>query len=282
MELWREEMENLIDASGMSTDELRRLAVSGVDYFTNTLGLSQEQAEFLAQTLEDRLVDSLNEARGAAQHAATGGMDKLRESTEEATEATDDFIGAQLALTSPVLAAVRAAQQAEEAQRKMNAAVQKYGENSPEAIEATLNYVEALTKADGAADVFASEGGPAAIQAFENAAREAGISEEQISAVIAALERLNKIPAPKNPFVNYPKGTPWLPDEFPNPNIPGFASGGVVPGPRGAPMMAVVHGGEEVLTPEQRSGGASTVITLNALTLSDRLLKEVQEMARRS
>jgi hypothetical protein len=213
-------------------------------------------------------------------------MDKLKESTEGATTATDDFISAQLALASPVLAAVRAALQAEEAQRKMNDAIQKYGENSPEAIEATLNYVEALTKADGAADVFASEGGPAAIQAFENAAREAGISEETIRAVIEALERLNKVPTPKNPFANYPKGTPGIPDEFPNPGIPGFASGGVVPGPKGAPMLATVHGGEEVLTPEQRmsqnGSGPTTLVTLNALTLSDRLLKEVQEMARRS
>lgn len=35
----------------------------------------------------------------------------------------------------------------------------------------------------------------------------------------------------------------------------GFAEGGVVPGPLGAPQLAVVHGGEEVLTPGQRSGG---------------------------
>jgi hypothetical protein len=47
-------------------------------------------------------------------------------------------------------------------------------------------------------------------------------------------------------------------------------------------MLATVHGGEEVLTPEQRGSGGSTLITLNALTLSDRQLKEIQEMARRS
>lgn len=36
--------------------------------------------------------------------------------------------------------------------------------------------------------------------------------------------------------------------------LPGFADGGVVPGPIGRPTLAVVHGGEEVLTPEQRRG----------------------------
>ena len=33
----------------------------------------------------------------------------------------------------------------------------------------------------------------------------------------------------------------------------GFATGGTVPGPLGAPQLAVVHGGEQVLTPQQRS-----------------------------
>jgi len=37
---------------------------------------------------------------------------------------------------------------------------------------------------------------------------------------------------------------------------PSYALGGVVPGPIGAPQMAIVHGGEEVLTPEERAAGA--------------------------
>lgn len=36
--------------------------------------------------------------------------------------------------------------------------------------------------------------------------------------------------------------------------VPGFAEGGVVPGPPGAPRLAVVHGGEEVRTPAQQRG----------------------------
>lgn len=39
----------------------------------------------------------------------------------------------------------------------------------------------------------------------------------------------------------------------------GFATGGIVPGPIGAPQLAVVHGGEEVLTPAQRQGSAGTM-----------------------
>ena len=44
-------------------------------------------------------------------------------------------------------------------------------------------------------------------------------------------------------------------------NIPGFAAGGVVPGPRGAPVLAVVHGGERVI-PNGGGGGGMTHITI--------------------
>jgi hypothetical protein len=43
--------------------------------------------------------------------------------------------------------------------------------------------------------------------------------------------------------------------------LPGFAQGGVVPGALGQPQLAVVHGGEQVLTPDQQRsgfGGASS------------------------
>lgn len=54
--------------------------------------------------------------------------------------------------------------------------------------------------------------------------------------------------------------------------LPGFASGGTVGGPRGAPQLAVVHGGEEIRTPSQQATGGSSgggvVINVNA-ALSD-------------
>ena len=40
-----------------------------------------------------------------------------------------------------------------------------------------------------------------------------------------------------------------------NAHIPGFATGGIVPGAIGAPTLAVVHGGERVLTPAQQRAG---------------------------
>lgn len=40
-----------------------------------------------------------------------------------------------------------------------------------------------------------------------------------------------------------------------------YATGGVVPGPIGRPQLAVVHGGEEVLTPSQRQGRGNITIS---------------------
>lgn len=47
-------------------------------------------------------------------------------------------------------------------------------------------------------------------------------------------------------------------------HIFGFASGGVVPGAMGAPQLALVHGGEEVLTPGQRAGTVINIYMPNA------------------
>lgn len=62
----------------------------------------------------------------------------------------------------------------------------------------------------------------------------------------------NKIDLPGPIDINLPDN-PW--------SFLKFAQGGVVPGPLGAPVLAIVHGGEEVLTPEQR--GAQKGVTIN-------------------
>lgn len=56
-------------------------------------------------------------------------------------------------------------------------------------------------------------------------------------------------------------------DPFKNKGFPGYATGGIVPGPIGRPQMAIVHGGEQVLTPEQQAQGVGGV-TINNLTIN--------------
>jgi hypothetical protein len=58
----------------------------------------------------------------------------------------------------------------------------------------------------------------------------------------------------------------------------GFQEGGVVPGPMGAPMLAVVHGGETVVPPGQSTMGAGGKVELTSnitLVLDDRVIAEI-------
>lgn len=59
--------------------------------------------------------------------------------------------------------------------------------------------------------------------------------------------------------------------KIPGLSLPGFAQGGVVPGPIGAPQLAVVHGGETIIPTNMGIGGRTINITITGNTfMSDR------------
>jgi len=66
-------------------------------------------------------------------------------------------------------------------------------------------------------------------------------------------------------------------------SVLGFAKGGIVPGPRGAPMPAIVHGGERIIpTGESGSSGSSNVsIIVNASIGSDFDVRRLAEQLKR-
>lgn len=58
----------------------------------------------------------------------------------------------------------------------------------------------------------------------------------------------------------------------------GFAEGGIVPGPRGSPQMAVVHGGETIIPPDKQTLNAPITININNPTVrSDRDINALTE-----
>ena len=59
-------------------------------------------------------------------------------------------------------------------------------------------------------------------------------------------------------------------------HIPGFALGGVVPGAIGAPMLAVVHGGERVQTPAQQAAGVGGGDMTGVASLLNAILNELR------
>lgn len=57
--------------------------------------------------------------------------------------------------------------------------------------------------------------------------------------------------------------------EMPSFSIPGFASGGTVPGAIGRPMLAVVHGGETII-PQGGNNSTSITFAMNGVSFADR------------
>lgn len=109
-------------------------------------------------------------------------------------------------------------------------------------------------------------------------AAELALIEEFAAKKAAALASIPKSttynPKYSSPEFKVPAGTSHGPGgraavAKPTKSIYGFASGGTVPGPRGAPMLAMVHGGERiipnspVIMPAMTPGGASYNVTNN-------------------
>ena len=90
--------------------------------------------------------------------------------------------------------------------------------------------------------------------------------------VLMARDTSNKLAnTPINVLTTKPGSVPGLnipPAPLPRADIgdpyggmfPGYATGGVVPGPVGQPQMAVVHGGEEIIPANERGGGGGVTI----------------------
>lgn len=58
----------------------------------------------------------------------------------------------------------------------------------------------------------------------------------------------------------------------------GFAEGGVVPGPVGAPVPAIVHGGETIIPPGKRLGGVTINITGNTFMSDEETAEKIGDM----
>jgi hypothetical protein len=211
----------------------------------------------------------------------------IAEAADNASTAQQEFTNQQREQLDPAFKLIRAQEKATAAYDKYNQIILEGKAGSDEAEEAALDLAIALLDLDAAgADLAATDGGiQTSVSVLEELLERGDVLPGTIQAIIDKILEYNATPIGRKDVFVPGVGTVTTGGAGSvggdDGTMIGFAEGGVVPGPKGAPMLATVHGGEEVLTPEQRSGGASTVITLNALTLSDRQLKEIQEMGRR-
>jgi len=216
----------------------------------------------------------------------------LEESSKGATSAQQDFIDQQKAQVDPAFKLLKAQEKVSDALEVYNRILIDGKPGSKEAEDAAIDLGLALLGLDeAAADLGATDGGiQSSVAAIQDLLEDAKIAPEIIQAIIDKILEFNTTPInTKNVFipgvgtVKTGEGTASVGGDG---TMIGFADGGMVPGPKGAPVPALVHGGEMILNPDQqaalKTAAPGTVITLNALSLSDRMLKEIQEMARRS
>lgn len=194
------------------------------------LGFNEEQVRALVAAMAPDPIDSWHNAL----RMGVGDRKAFIDDTEAATEATWRYTDAQLAAADPTFAVAQAANAADEAYKNYADAVGESGQDSEEAEEAALRLGEAQLRLEAAAAKFADEGGQAGIDAIVTMLRQGGVMEDTINRIITAIGKLNRTPV-TNRFAHQAG------------SVGRFDTGGVVPGPRGQPQLAVVEGGETIL-----------------------------------
>lgn len=170
--------------------DLRRAVASGaVD-----IGLTADEIEELIVLIqaEEVALSSLH-PRGHA-----GDIDVLTDSQfrlGEETSRTTDEIKVQRdemrAAIDPLFALRRAAEENQDAQIDLNAAIRDFGPASIQAQDAALALVGTQADLNYYAELYAANFGPAQADAFRDLAEQAGLSNDQIEAIIDSTDALN-------------------------------------------------------------------------------------------
>lgn len=192
---------DLIPRLSLSRDELIKLRDADED-FLKSVGLTNEEVAELSDVVGVQLASSMTDAERTARMGLTPAMDDLGDETDDTTEALEDqvsaideVIAANQRATDPFLQTLEAQRKLKTAQKEYNEALEEFGPDSDEAVEAAGNLIEANASLDGALAKIAEEGGPNWREEFRRVATQAGIAEDTINEMIAAVERADGLTA---------------------------------------------------------------------------------------
>jgi hypothetical protein len=197
------------------------------------------------------------------------------------TESVELLTDEQLAAIDPAFKLIKQLDAFTAAQQDHNEAVGEFGADSAQARAAVGDLVKAELELNAAQSLFNDTFGPEAEAIFRKQTMAAGIMGDELSRWLDFLFRIG----------NATKNLPPIPGSS-GPGISQFHSGGVVPGPPGANVPAILQAGETVRTVSQeralRSGGdgGTTVQLINAGVIGSkaqlaRWLEEALETVRR-
>ena len=310
---WDEAMKFLVEEINLTEEDLDTLNEKGFGVTLESLGLMQEDVDKLAKLLRFKLDAAVNVTAGRLKDKLEVALADNEQAVRDATDAVRLYGDELLALTDPYVNAIKRTQDLEDATKDYTSAVIEFGPDSQEAITAGLDLALSQAAVDAAMKKVAEEGGPAALQAFQDLLRDAGLLDETLIGINdtigpglpplwtpAALQDMKDAKENLEDILN---ATESIVTTSGFPSVP--IQGGIDPisagpnilrqhgGPFTAhqPFIAGEHGPElispmtsgQVLT-SVPTGGTSTVINnvrFGTTIGSDRKLKELAERARR-
>jgi TP901 family phage tail tape measure protein len=264
-------------AHGASEAELGSLTIA-IAYLEEQLR-GEAAAESLAAIETERAsiirkyaADAAGEEADAIDGELVPALQTYQDVLEDALVAQESLADAMKAAADPAFKAVKAVEKLGKANDDL-AEVQADGTSTAEDIAAAqLAVVEATLEAQGALDAVDGQAMEAALDAIATAL---GIGDDEARDLLVTLGLIDGTEV--TTVINIETRETRIADAEreaivrrygpePEPSV-NYALGGVVPGPLGAPRLAVVHGGEEVLTPAQRVEGTSSNMGRGAVTV---------------
>lgn len=274
------ELADLLAEVQLAPGELQKLN-DATDEYLFTQGVTNETIDEFRTNVEKALKAEQRMATFSPELARVTGnvaeaYDDAGEEIDEATKALQEQEDQMRGMVDPAFKLINASKTLAEKQLAVSDAVAEFGENSPEAIAAYEELAEAGIDFKVAQQGYINQG-PSYRGELSKQLTALGLTRSAIDNIIGRLEILETIKIGDKTFNVNVRGNVGM-----GSGGLGFAQGGIVPGPVGQPQLAVVHGGEEVRTPNQQRGTDAQVVNNYYITAglgaSARDIKKIVEM----
>lgn len=257
-----------VQEEGTASDgEILDLVMS-LDEMSGALVTASEDADVVTAALDSE-AEALRDADKAARESALSTLpeyaraslevveatDEVTEATEEATSALLTYLDEQKKAISPLFALMSAEEAVRDIEAELATMRAEGLEDTTAYRDKTLELVSASTDLSIAEETFRIKSGET-IEAFQARAREAGLEEDAVARLVSRYITLGEVSTGAQSRASDlfgPGGATGQP----------FAMGGMVRAPLGTPVAALVHGGEEILTPEDRDAIATALAAPN-------------------
>lgn len=245
------DMEDLVDAVPLATDEIQKLRDADDDFLIS-LGFTQDEIEELNRLLEDKLVAATQSARDRGMHPLREATEDVKEETEQATSALQNFEDEVMSQVDPLYGLVKAQDDLAAATQAVKDAAEKHTEDSPEYVAALIEQAQKFEALRVAQLNVADQSGFTRGQFEEHLVNMGIMSREQVDIILAEFDRVNVFEFTGKTITINGKQVGF--------GLPRAHSGGVVPGSPGQEVPIIAQAGETIIPAGGGTGGGGTEI----------------------